>query len=214
MAVEKPVRLTPRYPATIRVDEEIELRLVTASDAPRIFALTDRDREYLREWLPWVDGTRTVEDTEGFVRRALDQVQRGEGFHACIEYRGELAGIIGHVYLNPQDRRTELGYWLGRAFQGRGIMTRACRKLVDNAFESLGLNRVEIRADVDNRKSRAIPERLGFVHEALLREAVQDYGRFRDIAMYAKLRRAWERERSGGAPKPLDGRPAVPTPQE
>ncbi len=199
MASAKSVRLTVRYPARIRVDEELELKLVTPDDAPRIFSLTDRDREYLREWLPWVDDTRSVVDTEGFVRRALDQMDRGEGFHAAIEYRGELAGIIGHVYLNARDRRTELGYWLGQRFQGRGIMTRACRRLVDNAFDSMGMNRVEIRTYVDNRKSRAIPERLGFVREALLREAVRDHRGYRDVVMYAKLRREWESERSGAA---------------
>lgn len=197
MAPDTSVRLTPRYPARIPVDEDIELKLVRPDDAPRIFAVTDRDRAYLGEWLPWVENTRSVADTEGFVRRAMDQMRRGEGFHACIEYRGEFAGIIGHVYLNPQDRRTELGYWLGQPFQGRGIMTRACRKLVDYAFESLGANRVEIRTDVDNRKSRAIPERLGFVQEALLREAVLEHGDYRDVVMYAKLRREWEREASG-----------------
>ncbi len=199
MTPDASVRLTPRYPARIRVDERLELKLVARDDAARIFALTDRDREYLREWLPWVDNTRSSADTEGFVQRALDQMHRGEGFHACIECRGELAGIIGHVYLNPHDRRTELGYWLGKDFQGQGIMTRACRRLVDNAFESLGLNRVEIRTDVDNRKSRAVPERLGFVQEAVLREAVQEHGVYRDVVMYAKLRREWERERSGAA---------------
>ena len=196
------------------MDDEIELKLVTLEDAPRIFALMDRGREYLRQWLPWVDATRAVTDTEGFVLRAHDQMRRGEGFHACIEYRGELAGIIGHVYLAPHDRRTELGYWLGESFQGRGIMTRACRRLVDYAFESLDLHRVEIRVDVDNRKSRAIPERLGFVQEALLRESVQDHGGFRDVVMYAKLRREWEAGRPKGVAKPLEGRPAVPAAQE
>ncbi len=199
MAPDTSVRLTPRYPARIHVDEDVDLKLVAPEDAARIFAATDRNREYLGEWLPWVDNTRSVADTAGFVRRALDQMGRGEGFHACIEYRGEFAGIIGHVYLNPQDRRTELGYWLGQAFQGRGIMTRACRRLVGYAFESLGMNRVEIRTDVDNRKSRAIPERLGFVHEALLRESVHEHGEYRDVVMYAKLRREWERERREAA---------------
>ena len=214
MATEKSVRLTIRYPAAIRVDEDIELRLVAERDASRIFALMDRDREYLREWLPWVDGTRSVADTEGFVQRSLDQMRRGEGFQVCIEHRGELAGVMGFVYLDPVNRRAEVGYWLGQAFQGRGTMTRACRALVDYGFHSLDLNRIEIRVDLDNRKSRAIPERLGFVQEALLRESVQDHGRFRDIVMYAKLRREWEVEGSGGPAKSLDGRPAVPRPKE
>lgn len=214
MTPGKSVRLTARYPASIPVDADIELRLVAEGDAPRIFALTDRDRGYLREWLPWVDNTRTVADTEGFVQRSRDQMRRGEGFHASIEYHGELAGVIGHVYLDPRDRRAEIGYWLGREFQGRGIMTRSCGTMMDYAFRSLGLNRIEIRVDVDNRKSRAIPERLGFVPEAVLRESVQDHGRFRDIVMYAKLRREWEVEGSRGSSKSLDGGPAVPRAKE
>ncbi|HII40934.1 MAG TPA: GNAT family N-acetyltransferase [Thermoplasmata archaeon] len=214
MAIGKSVRLTPRYPASIRVDDEIELRLVRDRDAPRIFALMDGSREYLRKWLPWVDTTRTVADTEGFVHRAHEQMGRGEGFHAGIEYRGALAGIIGHVYLDPVNQRAEIGYWLGETFQGRGIMTRTCRRMVDYAFESLGLHRVEIRVDVDNRKSRAIPERLGFVPEVLLRESVHAHGQFRDIVMYAKLRGEWELEGSRGVSKSLHGGPAVPRTEE
>lgn len=214
MARPASARLHVRYPEAIRVDEEIELRLVREEDAPRIFTLTDRDREHLRVWLPWVDGTQSVADTEGFVQRSLDQMGRGEGFQVCIEYRGELAGVMGFVYLDPVNRRAEIGYWLGRSFQGRGIMTRACRRLVDFGFESLGLHRVEIRVDVDNRKSRAVPERLGFVQEAVLRESVQDRGQFRDIVMYARLRGDGEVQGSRGASKSLDGGGAVPPAKE
>jgi ribosomal-protein-serine acetyltransferase len=195
------------------VDEETELKLVTPEDAPKIFDLADQGREYLSEWMPWVDTTRAVADTEGFIRRAQDQMRRGEGFHACVEYRGLVAGAIGYVYLDPRNRRTELGYWLGESFQGRGIMTRACRRLVDFAFESMDLHRVEIRVDVDNRKSRAIPERLGFAQEARFREYLHHRGRFRDVIMYARLRRDWDQEPQGGARKPLDGGPAVPPSQ-
>jgi ribosomal-protein-serine acetyltransferase len=195
MGSERAVRLQTRYPASIRVDEEIELRLVADGDAPRIFAATDRDREYLREWLPWVDRTQSVADTEGFVQRSLEQMRRGEGFQACIEYRGALAGVMGFVYVDSTNRRAEIGYWLGKDLQGKGIMTRACRRLVAFAFESLGLNRVEIRVDTENRKSRAVPERLGFIQEALLREWVEDHGRLRDIVMYAQLRRDWDAQR-------------------
>lgn len=208
-----PVRLTARYPASLRVDDEIELRLVADGDAGRVFALTDRNREYLRRWLPWVDRTVDVTATEGFVQRSLDQMRRGEGFQTCVEYRGELVGVMGYVYVDAVNRKAEIGYWLSEDRQGRGIMTRSCRRMVDFAFDSLGLNRVEIRADVLNGKSRAIPERLGFVHEAVLREAVFENGRFCDLVMYAQLRREWEALR-GGASKPLGGGPPVPRPKE
>lgn len=208
------VRLTIRYPARIPVDDEIELSLVEDEDAREIFALTDRNREYLRRWLPWVDGTRSIADTRAFVERSHEQVRRGEGFQACIRHRGQTVGVIGFVYVNAANRRAEIGYWLAETFQGQGIMTRACRGLLEFAFSSLELNRIEIRADVDNRRSRAIPERLGFVQEAVLRESAAVNGRYVDVAMYALLRDAWTARPSRGPAKPLQGPPAVPPAKE
>lgn len=75
--------------------------------------------------------------------------------------------------------------------QGKGLMTKACETLVRHAFEDLGLNRVEIRAAVDNRKSRAIPERLGFQQEGVLRDAEWLYDRYADLVVYAMLAKDW-----------------------
>ncbi len=202
MAAHGPVRLRPRYPARISVDDEIELRPVEEKDAAVIFALTDANRAYLRRWLPWVDGTRSVAETRAFIERSQEQVRLGQGFQASIVYRGQLVGVVGFVYMDAPNRRAELGYWIAEGFQGRGIMTRACRALVDFAMESLGLNRVEIRADVANVRSRAIPERLGFTHEAVLREAAWMYDHPIDLAMYAILRRDRGRAPRVGTAKP------------
>jgi ribosomal-protein-serine acetyltransferase len=214
MADEGAVRLHARYPARIRVDDEVELQTVTEGDAVELFALTDRNREYLRRWLPWVDGTRSVADTRAFIERSLEQVRREQGFQCCIRFRGELVGVIGFVYVDEANGRAEIGYWISEAVQGRGIMTRAVGALVRFAFESLGLNRVEIRADVDNRRSRAIPERLGFVQEAVLREGAITSGRYIDLAMYALLRRSWRPPAGEGPAKPLGGEGAVPPRKE
>jgi ribosomal-protein-serine acetyltransferase len=214
MADEGAVRLHVRYPARIPVDEEVELRIVADDDAAAIFALTNRNRAYLRRWLPWVDNTRSVADTRAFIERSGEQVLRGQGFQSCILYRGELVGVIGFVYVDVANGRAELGYWISEAAQGRGIMTRACGALVRFAFESLGLNRVEIRVDVDNRKSRAVPERLGFVQEAVLREAAVTYERYIDVVMYALLRRSWGTPATKAPAKPLEGEGAVPPRKE
>ncbi len=197
-----PVRLTLRYPSRIRVDEDIELRLIDEGDARSVFALTDRNRAYLRRWLPWVDGTRTVEDTAAFIERSREQARLGQGFQAVILLHGEIVGVIGFVYVDLENRRAEIGYWIGEAYQGRGIMTRACRALVDFAFASQGMNRVEIRADVENGRSRAIPERLGFVQEAVLRQAGWMYDHAIDLVMYAMLHRDWRPSAAAGPAKP------------
>ena len=82
---------------------------------------------------------------------------------------------------------TALGYWLGEEFQGRGLVTAACRRLVAHSFDVLRLHRVEIRCAVENHRSRAIPERLGFRLEGRFREAEWLYDHWVDHAVYALL---------------------------
>ncbi len=188
MAAESPARVSIRYPSRIPVDDGLELRLVEERDADEIFRATEANRAYLREWLPWVDSTRSVQETRAFIERSLEQVRLSDGFQCRILADGRFAGMIGYLYHDWKNLRTEIGYWLQRDLQGRGIMTRATGALVDFAFENLGLNRVEVRAATDNRRSRAVPERLGFIQEGVLREAAWLNNHFIDLVVYAKLR--------------------------
>ncbi len=188
MVAQDAARVALRYPSRIPVDDGLELRLVTEGDAEEIFRATEANRAYLREWLPWVDATRSVEDTRAFVARSLDQVRFSDGFQCRILEHGKFVGMIGFLYNDWTNLRAEIGYWLAQEAQSHGIMTRAVKALVDFAFENLGLNRVEIRAATDNHRSRAVPERLGFVQEGVLREAAWLNDHFIDLVIYAKLR--------------------------
>lgn len=188
MADGAAARVTVRYPDRIPVDDEVELRLVAEGDEDEIFRIVDANRAYLRQWLPWVDVTLSAADTRAFVERSLEQVRLQDGFQTRILHRGEFAGMIGYLYHDWKDRKTEIGYWLRQDLQGRGVMTRAAKALTDFALVNLGLNRVEIRAATDNRRSRAVPERLGFVQEGILREAAWLSDRFIDLVVYARLR--------------------------
>lgn len=188
MVADGAARVSVRYPNRIPIDGELELRLVEEGDEVEIFRATEANRAHLREWLPWVDSTRGVEETRAFVLRSLEQVRVRDGFQARILYQGRFAGIIGYVYQDWRNMRTEIGYWLSKDLQGRGIMTRSARALTDFALGNLGLNRVEIRAATDNVRSRAVPERLGFVQEGVLREAAWLNDHFIDLVVYAKLR--------------------------
>lgn len=173
-----------------------ELRLLEERHAGELSVLTDGNRERLRVWMPWVDGSRTVEDRKNFIRGALKQFAENNGFQAGIWHEGRLAGVVGHHGIDRENRSTSLGYWLGEEFEGQGLMTTACRVLVDHAFEELGLNRVGIACATENRKSRAIPERLGFHQEGVQREAEWLYDHFVDHVLYAVLAGEWRTERS------------------
>src|SRR5262245_50811808 len=80
----------------------------------------------------------------------------------------------------------EIGYWLRVSEEGKGYMTETVRLLCRFAFETLQANRVEIRCDARNVRSAAIPKRLGFVHEATLRNQSRDTaGELRDTLIFA-----------------------------
>jgi ribosomal-protein-serine acetyltransferase len=168
-----------------------ELRLLEERHAEELFALVDQNRAYLREWLPWLDQNQSVEATLLFIRSTLQQLAANEGFTAGIFQEGRLAGVIGYHRLNWASRIATIGYWLAAEHQGRGLMTLATRALVDHAFRALQMNRVEIRAAPGNTKSRAIPERLGFVQEGTLRQAERLYERYVDLVVYSMLEREW-----------------------
>jgi ribosomal-protein-serine acetyltransferase len=174
------------------VDETLELVLLEPRHAPLLFAVIDENRAHLRRWLPWVDNTRTVGDSLGWVHATLDQFARGMSLNVGLFTRGALAGICGYHTIDWANRRTSIGYWLASAHQGKGIMTRAVRALTTHAFVALQLNRLEIRAALDNKKSRAVPERLGYKSEGQCRQAEWLYDHFVDHAIYGMLAREWK----------------------
>ena len=174
-----------------KIDDETEIRLFTEQHADLLFAVVDENREHLREWLPWVDDTKTADDTRKFIRSSVEQFAANEGFAAGLWYRGELAGTIGFHRIDWMNRKAEIGYWVSAAFQGKGIVTRAARALVDYTFDDLGLNRMEIRCAEGNKKSRAIAERLGFRQEGILRQSALLYDHYVDMVIYGMLKEEW-----------------------
>lgn len=173
------------------VDDEIVLRLHQESQAEEMTELVRRDLKYLQEWMLWAKDDYSIADAKEFIKKNLRQLAENGGFNTQIIFRGQLAGSIGFNHINWQTRKTEIGYWLASEFQGHGIMTRSCRALVNHAFAELKLNRVEIFCAVENRKSRAIPERLGFTLEGVCRQAEWLHDHFVDLALYAMLADEW-----------------------
>ena len=187
---------------TIPVAEQFALVPLELSDADELFELTDTSRGYLREWLPWLDNIRRVDDTRAFIRAAQAQAAQNNGAQLAIKIDGCIAGVVGHHQIDWRNRLTSLGYWLGEAYQGRGLVTAACRALITHAFEEAHLNRVEVRCAVENLKSRAIPTRLGLREEGLLRDAEWLYDHFVDHVVYATLVNEWRAVNPAAKPMP------------
>lgn len=176
----------------LQINDHLELTQRHVEDAEEIFALTDANREHLRQWLPWLDVCRTAADTLSNIRSCLHQVEDGTGLGLSIREDGKIVGLISYNFIDKWNRMGQIGYWLGAAYQGRGIMTTACRALVDYGFAKFALHRQTICAATGNLRSRSIAERLGFRLEGIAHDAEWLYGKAVDHALYGLLRGEWE----------------------
>ncbi len=162
------------------------LRLLDESDAQELHSVIEANRDALACWMPWAAG-QTLHDTLTFIRGTCEQLARNDGFQTAVIDHGRIVGMIGFHGISWQHRSTSIGYWLAESVQGHGTMTDAVRALVDHAFGAWRLHRVEIRAGVNNTRSRAIPESLGFTQEGVAHEAERVGGRYADQVVYAIL---------------------------
>jgi len=175
----------------IYVDENIRLETVKLSMAPVIFATIDRDRDYLKKWLPFVCFTHQVSDTEKFIQSINNQPPGKKDDLYSIWYKGEFAGLIGFKETDWINRKTELGYWISEKMQGKGLVTQCVQKLIGYSFQKLKLNRIQIKVAVGNSKSSAIPKRLGFQLEGIERAGELHTDKYLDLEIYSLIKQDW-----------------------
>ncbi len=191
MALEHPAAHIS-LPEHVDVADDIELRLLEVDESVELFAIVQAQRSQLREWLPWVDTTIEVNDSLAFIQATREQFLQKTALTFGIIVHKSIAGVITLRSLDWPNRSAEIGYWLSRDFEGRGVMIRSCRSLVTCAFRRLGMHRIVIRCGTENRRSRAIPEKLGFVREGLSRQAEYLNGTFIDLVVYSLLSSEWK----------------------
>ncbi len=178
-------------PLLLSVDDEITLRQFDVADAETMFNLILQNRTHLDTWLRWSGRIQTLHDTQALIERFAEKSRQGDGFHAGLWYKNELAGGVVCHFINRESNKTEIGYWLGERYVGYGLVTRACRGVITYLFEHEKMHRVEIQAAVENLRSRAIAERLGFALEGIKRQSDWLTNRYADHAMYSVLAHEW-----------------------
>ena len=176
----------------IAIDDETQLRLHESRYAEEYFALIERNRAHIREWQAWAAHESSLEDIRIYMRNMLMQFANKGVLQTGIWHQGRLVGAIGYPRLDWEDSKVEIGYWIDAEMQGKGIVTKACRTLVTYAFEQYNLNKVEIHCAIGNTRSRAIPVRLGFTQEGIIRQAEWLNGRYVDMVIYGMLASEWK----------------------
>lgn len=169
----------------MKITDDVSLRPLQVDDAKDIYDTIDAQREYLGRWLPFDAGMTSVAVTQAYV----DSTLSAEEHTFTIRKNNKFIGLIGFKSTIKDDRKTEIGYWLSKDYQGKGIMTRAVECLCKYAFEELEMNRVQIKCAVGNTPSSNIPKRLGFQFEGVERAGeLFANGEFVDIEIYSLLK--------------------------
>lgn len=136
----------------------------------------------LSDRFPW---PYSVDDAIAFLRSAVAAVDSS----LAIEIDGNAVGGVGIRSGEGENRiSAEIGYWIGRTYWGRGVMTRVIALWCDHLFATRTLQRLQANVFETNPASARVLEKCGFAYEGTRRQAVIKRGVVIDLRMYAKLR--------------------------
>jgi RimJ/RimL family protein N-acetyltransferase len=148
-------------PETLATDVATMHR-VTEADIPEIVVAVNETLDDLKPWLPWAQQAATQESIAAFVSEAATHWESREAFQYVTRHLGEVAGCCG-LMSRMGPGTLEIGYWVRKKFQRRGIATAAAKALTGAALKMPELEQVAIRCDPENEPSACVPAKLGFL---------------------------------------------------
>ena len=180
-----------KRPMKIDVHEGLRLELLDDEHAEALFRAVDANRNHLSTYLPWVNDMRSIADFYDYIKGCELLTLQGKEVSFVIIYNEVLVGRIGLHHINRQNKNAAIGYWLTANVQGKGIMLAACKAIISYGFQVAHLHRIEIKAAVENLRSQAIPQKLHFKKEGILRQAELVNDRYLDLVLYALVKADW-----------------------
>jgi len=172
---------------TYRIQSErLVIRCWEPSDAPLLKKAIDESREHLKPWMPWAHGD--PEDVQKYIERLRQyrgKFDLGQDYVYGIFNREEkivLGGTGLHTRVGEGAR--EIGYWIHKDYLGQGFATETVSALVKVAIKGDGINRVEIHCDPNNVRSAAVPKKLGFTLEAVLKKRQRSFDQWLDVMIW------------------------------
>jgi N-acetyltransferase len=166
------------------------LRFATAVDAGALLALgADADVTRFFSWGPYT----SIQEPVNYIAGLAGERESGERLDFLIvDGRDRVLGVTGLSEFSWRDRRAVVGTWLGRAYWGSGANRGAKALIAALAFRALGIERLGAYADLDNPRSQAALERIGFQREGVLRHWHRHGETVHDVIGYSWLRPEWE----------------------
>lgn len=169
--------------------ERLFLRPCMPGDGKDVYESIQRSQDDLKPWMVFANKEQTLEEVEAGIRESYAKYILREDLrlHIYLKDTNEFIGSTGLHSIDWKVRVFEIGYWCDSAHIGNGYITESTKALIKLAKETLQANRIEIRVDSTNIKSRAIPEKLGFSLDGLLKNETlsADTEELRNICLYS-----------------------------
>lgn len=177
-------------PTSDRTTRRLVLRPFRRRDAEPLVAAVHDSLDALARWLPWAHDGYGRSDAIRFIRDSTAAWTEGRAYDLAIRRIGEPKFHLGNVsvwHTSRRERTAEIGYWVRSTVTGNGLGAEAAARVMQVAFEELGLHRITLRIATGNTASERIAEKLGFVHEGLLRKEVLVAGTWLDHSLWGIL---------------------------
>lgn len=175
----------------LEVNDNLLLRSYTREDAAALFKAVEQNRAHLRPWLSWIDGTTRQEHSLAYIEMVNTAMERQEAVDAGIFLNGEIIGSVGMFHWNHQLRKGNIGYWIAKEYEGKGMLSACVNTFINFLFSQLDLNKIEIHFMPSNKRSCAIAEKFGAKIEGVLRDGYLINGKFEDLVIAGILKREW-----------------------
>lgn len=157
----------------ITVDNEITLKQISQEFTNDLFDLAqDNINEKLCYWCPGIKKTYlTKESTVAHIIDANEKFRDDGTPDFLIFCNKKLAGIISLSPLDTDKTKSEIGYWLGSEFEGKGLISRSFPQVLEYAKNTLHLSAVELSTAITNIRSQRLPQKFGFKREQIVSNA-------------------------------------------
>ncbi|ALS36555.1 ribosomal-protein-serine acetyltransferase [Enterococcus rotai] len=172
----------------LEIDESLSLVQPTLEMAQELFEVVDSDRDHLRRFLDFVDSSTSFEPQEHYIKMKLEGYIKGTDRLFIIAFDQKIIGCIDLHFIDTNNKKAELGYWLHSSQTNKGFMTKVVKKVCAIGFEDMGLNKLSIRADTENKASNAVALKSGFSFVGTDKAEVIMYNEFRDLNKYSLLK--------------------------
>jgi ribosomal-protein-serine acetyltransferase len=176
----------------LNVDAHISLQLYHTNDAQAFFELLHKNKAHLRPWINWVDAINSLQDAQQLISARIKSFEEQESISLFIVQDQKIIGSIGMFNWRKEIKCAEVGYWMDKDFENKGILSKALNVLISYLFQQVQLNKIELQFNALNKASGAIAKKFNFKIEGIIRSNYAINGTLEDSVLAGLLYAEWK----------------------